>query len=106
MVLVQVVDVTWRYTDYPKDVLKRRTECSESWLASTLCSMTEKVAFSAPHILDTFRDEYEYKISSARALIQQTRCQENEISNKSRPLNNEFAGKSVRTLKSCTRIRI
>ena len=57
--------------------------------------------------LETFRseDEDEDKISSARALFQQTRCGEDEISCKSRPLEDEFAGKSARAVKSCPRPR-
>ena len=39
-------------------------------------------------------------------LFKQTRCRENEISNKSRPLDNKFGEKITCTLKSCTSARI
>ena len=40
---------------------------------------------------------YKYEISNAHALFKQSYCQKDEISCKSRPLDNEFAGKSTRT---------
>lgn len=38
----EIVDVTWRYTSNPKDVLKRRRDCREAWLVSTILEINKQ----------------------------------------------------------------
>jgi peptide-N4-(N-acetyl-beta-glucosaminyl)asparagine amidase len=38
-----IQDVTWRYTAKPAEVLARRTECREEWLASTIVALRTSI---------------------------------------------------------------
>ncbi|KAK7072532.1 Peptide-N(4)-(N-acetyl-beta-glucosaminyl)asparagine amidase [Halocaridina rubra] len=44
----EVVDVTWRYTAFPKEVLKRRRECREAWLVSAIMELNKQRQVSFP----------------------------------------------------------
>ncbi|XP_069940882.1 peptide-N(4)-(N-acetyl-beta-glucosaminyl)asparagine amidase isoform X2 [Cherax quadricarinatus] len=46
----EVVDVTWRYTTKQNEVLKRRNDCRETWLVSTIMDMNKQrqAAFPEP----------------------------------------------------------
>ncbi|XP_072034952.1 peptide-N(4)-(N-acetyl-beta-glucosaminyl)asparagine amidase-like isoform X2 [Amphiura filiformis] len=38
----EVVDVSWRYTAKPQDVLSRRTECREDWLIDSISKLNQQ----------------------------------------------------------------
>ncbi|KAJ8020029.1 Peptide-N(4)-(N-acetyl-beta-glucosaminyl)asparagine amidase [Holothuria leucospilota] len=38
----EVVDVTWRYTNHPQDVISRRTECREEWLMDVIAHLNKE----------------------------------------------------------------
>ncbi|XP_068205912.1 peptide-N(4)-(N-acetyl-beta-glucosaminyl)asparagine amidase [Palaemon carinicauda] len=38
----EIVDVTWRYTSDTKEVLKKRRECREAWLVSTILEINKQ----------------------------------------------------------------
>ena len=43
LVLMQVIDVTWRYSQDHKETLTRRNEVGESWLVSLWTNMSKEV---------------------------------------------------------------
>ena len=49
-VTLQVMDVTWRYSNKHQEVLQRRKECRENWLVITINTFNKKVWNYSGHV--------------------------------------------------------
>ena len=86
-----------------KNLLQRRV-ARQRFFVQQLCARNRRCKLSRiTPPLETFRSEYEYKISSTSTLIQANALSRGRDLNQGRPLDNEFAGKSAGALTSRTR---